>query len=178
MIKLEDPQDPAKSRIPEDWEHESSERSSLVQAPKFWFLQVPPEMFLQTRGKGLSEESMYYRQNCIARHLKKCKFFARKNCKFGSKCEFLHDTLNKDDADDLAQSDETSNKDMEALVKQVTALQSENKQLELKLEEKVRELDELKTVQNETLEVNRSLVEDIDAINEKLKLSLNEFCCS
>ena len=45
---------------------------------------------------------------------------------------------------------------MEALVKQVTALQSENKQLELKLEEKVRELDELKTLLNETLEVNRS----------------------
>ena len=42
--------------------------------------------------------------------------------------------------------------------------------MELKLEEKIQELDEFKTVQNETLEVNKSLVEHIDAINEKLKL--------
>ena len=42
--------------------------------------------------------------------------------------------------------------------------------LRLKLEEKVRELDELNTVQNETVAVNKSLVEDIDAINEKMKL--------
>ena len=93
-----------------------------------------------------------------------------KKCKFGSKCEYLHDTLAQHQDDN--QFEETSNKDMEALQRQVTALLSENTKLRLKLEEKVRELYELNNVQNETVAVNKSLVEDIDAINEKLKLSL------
>ena len=91
-----------------------------------------------------------------------------KKCKFGSKCEYLHDTLAQHQDDN--QFEETSNKDMEALQRQVTALLSENTKLRLKLEEKVWELDELNTVQNETVAVNKSLVEDIDAINEKMKL--------
>ena len=91
-----------------------------------------------------------------------------KKCKFGSKCEYLHDTLAQHQDDN--QFEKTSNKDMEALQRQVTALLSENTKLRLKLEEKVRELDELNTVQNETVAVNKSLVEDIDAINEKMKL--------
>lgn len=110
-------------------------------------------------------------KNCPARHPKKCKYFARKKCKFGEKCHFSH------------QANQTSTEsEIKQIEEEVKSLKVENKRLKEEIEEREKELDktnmklskttadllETKEKLNITQDINEKLIKDIQVLNNKL----------
>ena len=103
------------------------------------------------------------REECSARHPNKCKYFARKRCKFGNRCQFSHDTIGKEE-----ERHKVVHEEIESLKKQVEELKEENIELKIDIEERKKELEIAKSNQLKTekelfkvQEVNRFLLEDV-----------------
>ena len=110
-------------------------------------------------------------QNCSARHSKKCKYFAKKKCKFGEKCHFSHKANHISSESEIKQIEE-----------EFQCLKVENKRLEEERKEKEKEQDKVNLKLNNTREelletkkklnisqdINVKLLKDIQDINDKL----------